>query len=481
MSQFLQQRKLTIILCLLLVCSFLAVSLVSYFSSKKTIHLALIEKELPLTSNAIYAELQKDLVRPFFISSMMSTNTFLQDWVSAGEKNPQVIARYLQETKASYQVFTSFFVSEQSQHYYYPNGILKTVSATDPADKWYFRARQLNEPYEINIDYDQANANSLAIFMNFRVFNQAQKFLGVTGVGVSMDRLFKLLCQYEQQYQKNIYLVDATGRVRLTGNNRLLDPKSIHDIAGLKDIAHQALARKDAVFQYVLDGHNYLLHVRYMPEVRLFLFVESQEDLAIIKVKHALYFNIGLCTVIILLTIFLTNMTVRKYQRKLEVMATIDHLTQLINRQTFEALSQNILADSRRHNHPLSVIMADIDLFKDINDTYGHPAGDQVLKEVAHMLKASVREADVVCRWGGEEFAIFLHKCSLEDANRIAEQIRQRIANHLVQYDMYSLKMTMSFGVTNYRYDDTMKELLQRVDSALYKAKFIGRNQVVSG
>jgi hypothetical protein len=127
MAKFLHRRKLTVILCFVNV-SFLTISLMSYYASKNAIHLALVEKELPLTSNAIYAELQKDLVRPFFISSMMATNTFLHDWVAAGEKQPELISRYLKETKDTYQVFTSFFVSDKTQRYYYPQGILKTVS-----------------------------------------------------------------------------------------------------------------------------------------------------------------------------------------------------------------------------------------------------------------------------------------------------------------------------------------------------------------
>jgi hypothetical protein len=117
MTKFLHRRKLTVILCVLLSISFMTISLTSYFASKNAIHLALVEKELPLTSNAIYAELQKDLVRPFFISSMMASNTFLHDWVAGGEKKPELISRYLQETKDSYQVFTSFFVSESTRHY----------------------------------------------------------------------------------------------------------------------------------------------------------------------------------------------------------------------------------------------------------------------------------------------------------------------------------------------------------------------------
>ena len=478
MIKFLQRRKLTVILCLLLTISFLTVSLISYVASKNAIHLALVEKELPLTSNAIYAELQKDLVRPFFISSMMASNTFLHDWVAAGEKNPELVSRYLHETKNSYQVFTSFFVSNKTQRYYYPKGIFKTVSPTEKADKWFYRVRDLKEPYEINIDYDQAHNNSLTIFMNFKVFNQQQAYLGATGVGLSMTRLHQLLTHYEREYQKNIYLVDSTGHIRLTGNNRLHDNRSILQIEGLKDIASDVLSRKKKDFQYSVKSEHYLLHVQYMPEVRLFLFVEGEENQAIAKVRHALYFNLSIFVLVVLATIILTNMMVNFYQKKLALMAMIDHLTQLMNRQAFESLSANILADSRRSHTPLAVMMLDIDHFKNINDSYSHAAGDKVLKGVAEVLKHTVREADLVCRWGGEEFVIVLNKCTLADAERIAEQLRSKVAAQLYEYELYHLKVTLSIGVASYRHEEALQEVMARADSALYASKNTGRNKV---
>ncbi|MBL0230631.1 MAG: GGDEF domain-containing protein [Moraxellaceae bacterium] len=461
-------------------CFFLAVSLISYYASKNAIHLALVEKELPLTSNAIYAELQKDLVRPFFISSMMASNTFLHDWVAAGEQHPELISRYLQETKDTYQVFTSFFVSDKTQRYYYPQGILKTVSPTDKADKWFYRVRDLKEPYEINIDYDQAHDNTLTIFMNFRVFNQQQAYLGATGVGLSMTRLYELLSHYEREYQKNIYLVDSTGRIRLTGNNRLHDNRSILQIEGLKDIADDILSRKKQDFQYSVKAEHYLLHVQYMPEVRLFLFVETEENKAIADVRHALYLNLIVFVLVVLATIVLTNMMVSFYQKKLAVMATIDHLTQLMNRQAFEMFSLNMLADSRRSHTSLAVMMIDIDHFKKVNDTYGHAAGDKVLQEVAAILKNTVREADLVCRWGGEEFVVFLHKCAVADAERIAEQLRSKVAAQLYEYELYHLNVTLSIGIASYRHDEGLQEVMARADGALYLAKDTGRNRVVA-
>ena len=480
MIKFLQRRKLTVILCLLLSVSFLTVSLISYYASKNAIHLALVEKELPLTSNAIYAELQKDLVRPFFISSMMASNTFLHDWVAAGEQHPELISRYLQETKETYQVFTSFFVSDKTQNYYYPKGILKTVSPTDKADKWFYRVRDLKDPYEINIDYDQAHDNTLTIFMNFRVFNQQKEYLGATGVGLSMTRLYQLLSHYEREYQKNIYLVDSTGRIRLTGNNRLHDNRSILQIEGLKDIADDILSRKKQDFQYSVKAEHYLLHVQYMPEVRLFLFVEGEENKAIADVRHALYLNLIVFVLVVLATIVLTNMMVSFYQKKLAVMATIDHLTQLMNRQAFEMFSLNMLADSRRSHTSLAVMMIDIDHFKKVNDTYGHAAGDKVLQEVAAILKNTVREADLVCRWGGEEFVVFLHKCAVADAERIAEQLRSKVAAQLYEYELYHLNVTLSIGIASYRHDEGLQEVMARADGALYLAKDTGRNRVVA-
>ena len=289
-----------------------------------------------------------------------------------------------------------------------------------------------------------------------------------------------MLSHYEREYQKNIYLVDSTGHIRLTGNNRLHDNRSILQIEGLKDIADDILSRKKQDFQYSVKAEHYLLHVQYMPEVRLFLFVETEENKAIADVRHALYLNFIVFMLVVLATIVLTNMMVSFYQKKLAFMATIDHLTQLMNRQAFEMFSLNMLADSRRSHTSLAVMMIDIDHFKKVNDTYGHAAGDKVLQEVAAILKNTVREADLVCRWGGEEFVVFLHKCAVADAERIAEQLRSKVAAQLYEYELYHLNVTLSIGIASYRHDEGLQEVMARADGALYLAKDTGRNRVVA-
>jgi diguanylate cyclase (GGDEF)-like protein len=255
-----------------------------------------------------------------------------------------------------------------------------------------------------------------------------------------------LLSHYEQSYQKNIYLVDSTGRIRLTGDNRLHDTRSIYQMDGLKDIAANVLSRQSNNFQYRSQKNNYLLHVKYMPEVHLFLLVESEENQAIAQIRRALYLNIVVFVLIVLATIILTNMTVGYYQKKLAVMATIDHLTKLMNRQAFDALSVNVLADSRRHKTQLTVLMMDIDYFKKVNDSYGHAAGDKVLQGIAQILTKTVREADLVCRWSSDVSVIFFSECDAVDAERITEQIRTKVATQTYKFELYHLNVTFSLG-----------------------------------
>jgi diguanylate cyclase (GGDEF)-like protein len=158
--------------------------------------------------------------------------------------------------------------------------------------------------------------------------------------------------------------------------------------------------------------------------------------------------------------------------------ATHDGLTQLMNYQFFhEALGREV-ARARRGRKPLTVIMADIDRFKAINDTYGHLAGDHAIKSVAERIKSVLRETDDIARYGGEEFAMILFDIQPEDAIIVADRVRQKIGEALLRFDKQSFRITMSFGIaTMYPDHEISKEdLLNQADQALYRAKSAGRN-----
>ena len=476
MDFLLQRRLLTFILAVLLSAAFAAVSLISYQASRSSLQMVLVQKELPLTSNAIYAELQKDLIRPYFISSMMATNTFLYDWVDSGERDPAVISRYLGETRDKYEVFTSFFVSERTRNYYNADGFLKRVSPDVPIDRWYYRVRAMKDNYEINIDRDSSNPTALAIFMNFRVIDQHGRYLGATGVGLSMNRLHRLLAEYGERYQKRIYLVDPRGDIRLGGETG--GPARIRDIPGLGAMAARVLAGSAGNFRYEGAAGPVFLNVRYMPEVRMFLFVEGQEGAEAGRIREALYVNLAICVGIVLLAIVLNDITVRRFRRRLEVMATVDPLTGLMNRQAFELVSERRLAERLRDGKPFALVMADLDYFKQINDRLGHLSGDRLLREVGALLQGAVRDNDLICRWGGEEFLLLLDHCGQEEALRLTDDLRFRLMEQAFVLSGQPQRVTMSLGLTVGRPGDTLQGMVDRADRALYAAKLAGRNRV---
>lgn len=155
----------------ILACGFLVTSLAGYFTARSSLRSEITGSSLPLTSDNIYSEIQRDLLRPVFISSLMASDTFLRDWVISGERNPDEMVRYLREIRDSYGTVSSFFVSDRTGRYYNQDGILKTVRRDEPRDLWYWRVRDMENDYEINLDIDLANNDALTIFINYRVYD----------------------------------------------------------------------------------------------------------------------------------------------------------------------------------------------------------------------------------------------------------------------------------------------------------------------
>ena len=161
--------------------------------------------------------------------------------------------------------------------------------------------------------------------------------------------------------------------------------------------------------------------------------------------------------------------------QKLQSLAVTDGLTGLHNHRAFQDYLEEQFQDAMRNKQPLALLLMDVDHFKQYNDTYGHQAGDEVLRQVAQILQAHVREGDFVARYGGEEFVVVLPRADLESAVAVAERLRRA-----VESAEWSLRpVTGSFGVACIRPDmETRQELIEAADQALYQAKKNGRNRV---
>lgn len=168
-------------------------------------------------------------------------------------------------------------------------------------------------------------------------------------------------------------------------------------------------------------------------------------------------------------------------QKQLEQMAYFDPLTDLPNRRLLEKLIKREIASMRRYGHETAIIILDIDNFKSINDTYGHPVGDNMLRQLADFLTANVREADTVARFGGEEFIILMPQTSAEEGCIFADRLRKLIMEKRFIVGAVTLQITASFGVASMRdiVDcDTMDDYYFLADKALYLAKQSGKNRV---
>jgi two-component system cell cycle response regulator len=166
---------------------------------------------------------------------------------------------------------------------------------------------------------------------------------------------------------------------------------------------------------------------------------------------------------------------------RLRFMSQTDGLTGLDNRRHLNERIDEMFAHAQRLGEPFSLVMCDLDKFKSVNDTYGHQAGDEVLKQLAGILKDAAREIDRVGRYGGEEFMLLLPGAELDDAVSFAERVRKRIADHTFTFDGVGIKRTASFGVSGWPHPRVTESdaLVRTADDALYVAKETGRNRVI--
>ncbi len=175
-----------------------------------------------------------------------------------------------------------------------------------------------------------------------------------------------------------------------------------------------------------------------------------------------------------------TKVELEKYSKKLKLQATTDSLTGLANRRRITSLLEKALIEVKENKKKdFNIIMLDIDFFKKVNDNYGHPMGDQVIKEVSHLMQAKISQAGVVGRFGGEEFLSIIYDENNNKVFNLADEIRHGIENKSTSLDGVVVNVTVSMGIASSSESQVFQELIDIADKRLYEAKKNGRNQVV--
>lgn len=192
--------------------------------------------------------------------------------------------------------------------------------------------------------------------------------------------------------------------------------------------------------------------------------------------------NVFFACSLLIVTTFFVRRSVENQKFQLEQLATHDQLTQLYNRHYFNEFIQKHKQKALRDNEPYCLVMADVDHFKKINDTFGHSKGDKILKLVADYLQKNLRAHDVIARWGGEEFLFILVNCNKQEATNRVEKLRLGFSeNILIDKENQTIeRITMSFGVVESDHNKTTDELISMADELLFEAKRSGRNKVIT-
>jgi len=477
------ENRILISVTFLITLGFLATSLLSFFVSRQNSIDTLLSSELPLTSDTIYSEVQTDLIGPQIVSSVMSNDTFVRDWIRNGEKDERLIAAYLSEIVKKYDAFTAFLVVDETSNHYVPSGLMRKVSETEPRDEWYFRTKRDTELIQLNVDPAEAENDQLTIFFNVRMLDKNGEFMAVIGLGLNRNLLKSKLEKYRQKYGHRVHFLTKDGRFFLHENPEY-EGRYIQDIVPLYGIADEILAIKNGSISYSENGNKILAHARYMKEIDLVLLVEADLGQETKSIYKALIWNLTTCLFVLLIVLVLILKALHRYQNRLQTIANRDDLTGLPNRQAFnqeyERQAQVFLKLSSERLPPTCLLLIDIDHFKRINDQYGHVAGDQVLVQFAKLLKASVPANSFISRWGGEEFVLMLTESSIEEGRKLAEDIRRVIETNDEFIVLMGDHITVSIGVSYCDFEMGIVENFQVADQLMYRAKNEGRNRIMS-
>src|SRR5690606_9599308 len=287
---------------------------------------------------------------------------------------------------------------------------------------------------------------------------------------------------YQRRYDRSIYFTDRNGILMLTaadgGPMGARRGTPLDQIPGMAPMLARLPQPKSGNFTYQEQGRGHFINVRYIPELDWYLFVDKHEENALADIRHSLYLNLLICALISGGVLLLVYLVTRRYQLRIAAMATTDVLTGLPNRRGFDLLAAQAMQEAARRQSPLSALLIDLDNFKQLNDTHGHLAGDHVLTGFARSLQGNLRQSDIVCRWGGEEFILLLKDTGSSTARQVAEKIRQQTEDLAFPFNGVNLRVTTSIGLAQLHGDDSLDQLIGCADRALYRAKQSGRNCV---
>lgn len=473
--------RIHIMVCLIILTGFCLVGVFSYITYSKIIRDD-IRNISKLTTTNIYSEISTQLTKPIFVGLTMANDSFVENWLREEKKekgspeHQQKMQEYLNGLMMKYKYNSVFLVSDYSKIYYHFNGINKVISKDNQHDQWYYSFLGSKLLYDLDVDTDEANHNKLSVFVNCRIEDDDGKLMGVTGVGLELNKVQDLLTMYQNDFQLEAMLFDRNGVVQIHSDSTLIEKINVFDYKELEENKTAILSNKDAVnvYQYQSDNSEGYMITKYIEDLDWYLLVKKDTSVLNKSFQSSLINDIIIFLTVLLLILFIIAKLIKNNEESLRLLAKMDTLTGLKNRSGFDEAMEKILQNSRGEEEGFLFVI-DIDNFKNINDIYGHMSGDKVLCHMVNTVKSCLKERGDIFRWGGDEFTGYV----LSSQDKLEEMLADIF--HSIESDMNlkKYKAGISIGITPIKKNETMDNLLKKADQALYKAKESGKNKYI--
>ena len=477
MNNLTSNYKIVVLIVTLLITLSLSISSINYVISLKNAEEHLKNQSLPLSLDNIYTDIQKHIIEPYLVSSMMANDTFLKDWLINDENSSPKIIKYLNTIKNKYQMLNTFLVSDRTKNYYTQNGFIEKVKEDNPENQWYFNFKASQTDHEINLDFNKNLTNDMMMFINYKIYDINYQMIGATGIALQVSYINDMLKHFRLKHNFIVTFYNKNGEVILS--EKSINPyTTIEENKNISRFKDKIISKESNLIEFEGDSGTNLIKTKYIPELNLYLSVEAKVNNLMKDVKKVFYFTLILSLAITIIVTLIILFIIKKYHKKLTFLAEHDTLTSLTNRRIFEEKLNQFLLLIKRNHQPLSLVFLDVDDFKKINDSFGHHVGDLVLKRTASILNTHIRKSDIVSRWGGEEFIIALIDTDIEEAKVIAEKLRLSLEKDYTLNSLINSNVTASLGISQASEQDTIESLLQRADEAMYTSKKEGKNMV---
>ncbi|WP_146049489.1 sensor domain-containing diguanylate cyclase [Alkalispirochaeta sphaeroplastigenens] len=452
------------------------------------------DHELRPLGMAVAAHLDRTAAQYHRAGEELLRDGFLRDWILRGEEDEEELRAFLEGIRIQFTMIDVSIVSDRTETFYSTDGRTLVLDRDNhERDSWYYLYRDILVETNIDAWYDPEKAQ-LVMWVNVPILDRDGSFLGVTGGGVLAEDFTRTLLSFGQLPGVNVYMARHDGRIVYAGDPQLVRSRAcLDDLWGIP--VRDLLARNQTGEDYmVLEPRGVrgpLVWTSHSGRWSTYLALEKTGEVVAARTRATVHNSLltgGILTiffsVVVLLIVRGASSRIQEQSRRLEELAGQDWLTGLNNRLRFNTLVQSELARTRRTGEPAVLVLLDLDHFKNINDTCGHPGGDAVLVGVARVIREHLRSTDHAGRFGGEEFALLLPGTTPDGAVQVAEKIRRAITGCAPPGVSPLPPVTASFGVAPLRAQEGVsdEDLFHRVyteaDQALYLAKQRGRNRV---